>query len=82
MGLMVQLAVVALYQKVSVWIERLMQYFFIMTALLEIQCLLDKFFCFSFLVLWLRLILEVIGSYKHIVYYVMQIGAISLASML
>ncbi len=35
------------------------------------------------LFLWMRLILEeLIESYKHTVYYVMQIGAITLASML
>ncbi len=37
---------------------------------------------FFFLILWMRLILEVVGSYKHTVYHVMQIGAITLASML
>lgn len=36
----------------------------------------------SVFLLWMRLILEVIGSYKHTPYYVMQIGAITLASML
>lgn len=60
----------------------LMQYFLIITALLEIQCLHNNGFLFSFLILWMRLILKVIGSYKHTVYYVMQIGAITLASML
>lgn len=58
-----------------------MQYFFI-TALLEIQCLHNNVFVFFLPYPLDAPHSKVIGSYKHTVYYVMQIGAITLAFML
>lgn len=64
--------------------QRSMQYFFIITALLEIQCLRNNGFLYLFLSFLSFGCASFLKSSEAIstVYYVMQIGAITLASML
>lgn len=80
-GTTVQLTVAALYWRLLCGLK-IDAIFFHLYSLTRDSMPSQPWVSVLFLILWMRLILEVIGSYKHTVYYVMQIGAITLASML